>query len=181
MSLKKIFLFIILVFNVNCLKQKESSSKEISKYDDASWHYGNDFPKDLTQENASTPIGMYMKWCIDNDLISSELKKDSQAGIDSVKNNIITGAEFINSYSDGKFLSADLNDIGRKFANDYYEDNSDFSKNNGSYLDDYTKIFEKIIDEKSVYHILDNQGNYLRVKEKLDQRFDQWKKFINTN
>ena len=100
----------------------------------------------------------------DNDLISSELKKDSQAGIDSVKNNIITGAEFINSYSDGKFLSTDLSDIGRKFTNDYYEDNSDFSKNNGSYLDDYIKIFEKIIDKKSVYHVEDSEQNYLLIK-----------------
>ncbi len=176
MNLKKIFLLIVLVLNVNCLKQKESSSKEISKYDDASWHYGNDFPKDLAQENASTHIGMYMKWCIDNDLISSELKKDSQAGIDSVKNNIITGAEFINSYSDGKFLSTDLSDIGRKFTNDYYEDNSDFSKNNGSYLDDYIKIFEKIIDKKSVYHVEDSEQNYLLIKAKIDSKFKEWKK-----
>ncbi|MDH2206830.1 MULTISPECIES: hypothetical protein [Empedobacter] len=174
--MKKIFLLIVLVLNVNCLKQKESSSKEISKYDDASWHYGNDFPKDLAQENASTHIGMYMKWCIDNDLISSELKKDSQAGIDSVKNNIITGAEFINSYSDGKFLSTDLSDIGRKFTNDYYEDNSDFSKNNGSYLDDYIKIFEKIIDKKSVYHVEDSEQNYLLIKAKIDSKFKEWKK-----
>lgn len=176
MNLKKIFLLIVLVLNVNCLKQKESSSKEISKYDDASWHYGNDFPKDLAQENASTHIGMYMKWCIDNDLISSELKKDSQAGIDSVKNNIITGAEFINSYSDGKLLSTDLSDIGRKFTNDYYEDNSDFSKNNGSYLDDYIKIFEKIIDKKSVYHVEDSEQNYLLIKAKIDSKFKEWKK-----
>lgn len=179
MSLKKIILLIILVLNVNCLKQKESSSKEISKYDDASWHYGNDFPKGLAQENATTHIGMYMKWCIDNDLISSELKKESQAGIDSVKNNIITGAEFINSYSDGKFLSADLSDIGRKFTNDYYEDNSDFSKNNGSYLDDYTKIFEKIIDEKSVYHVEDSEQNYLLIKAKIDSKFKEWKKYTS--
>lgn len=175
---KKIILLIILVLNVNCLKQKESSSKEISKYDDASWHYGNDFPKDLAQENASTHIGMYMKWCINNDLISSELKEDSQVG-DSIKNNTMSGVKFINSYSDGKFLSSDLNDIGRKFTNDYYEGDSDFSKRNGSYFDDYSTVFEKIIDEKSVYHVEDSEQNYLLIKAKIDSRFKEWKKYTS--
>lgn len=165
--------------NINCLKQKESSSKEISKYDDASWHYGNDFPKDLAEENASIHIGMYMKWCIDNDLISSELKEDSQAGIDSVKNNTMTGTKFINSYSDGKFLSTDLSDIGRKFTNDYYEGDSDFSKKYGSYLDDYLKIFEKIIVKKTVYHVEDNEVNYQIISVKINQRFREWKEFIS--
>ena len=172
-------MFLILFVNINCVKQNEEQQVINSKFDDASWHYGNDFPEDLAQENASTHIGMYMKWCINNDLISSELKEDSQVGIDSVKNNIITGAEFINSYSDGKFLSTDLSDIGRKFTNDYYEDNSDFSKNNGSYLDDYTKIFEKIIDKKSVYNVEDSEQNYLLIKAKIDSRFKEWKTFTS--
>ena len=160
---------------MNCTKQKDKVIEDISKYDDASWHYGNDFPKDLDQINASTHIGMYMKWSINNNLISSELKEYSKGGIDSVKNNTMTGAEFIDSYSDGKFLSADLDDIGRKFTNDYYEDNSDFSNNNGSYLDDYTKIFEKIIDEKSIYYVEDSEQNYLLIKAKIDERFSEWK------
>ncbi|WP_262497415.1 DUF7832 domain-containing protein [Pedobacter caeni] len=30
----------------------------MAKYDDASWHYGGDFPKDLPQINGATHIGM---------------------------------------------------------------------------------------------------------------------------
>ena len=42
----------------------------MAKYDDASWHYGGDFPDDLPEENGATHIGMFLNWCIDNDLIS---------------------------------------------------------------------------------------------------------------
>ncbi len=31
------------------------------------FHYRNDFPKDLALENASTHIGIYMKWSVNND------------------------------------------------------------------------------------------------------------------
>lgn len=172
-------MFLILFVNINCVKQNEEQQVINSKFDDASWHYGNDFPEDLAQENASTHIGMYMKWCINNDLISSELKEDSQVGIDSIKNNTMSGVKFINSYSDGKFLSSDLSDIGRKFTNDYYEGDSDFSKRNGSYFDDYSTIFEKIIDEKSVYHVEDSEQNYLLIKAKIDSRFKEWKTFTS--
>ena len=30
----------------------------MAKYDDASWHYGGDFPDDLPEENGATHIGM---------------------------------------------------------------------------------------------------------------------------
>jgi hypothetical protein len=32
------------------------------KYDDASWHYGGDFPADLPREAGSTHIAMFLAW-----------------------------------------------------------------------------------------------------------------------
>ena len=160
---------------MNCTKQKDKVIEDISKYDDASWHYGNDFPKDLDQINASTHIGMYIKWSINNNLISSELKEYSKGGIDSVKNNTMTGSNFLNDYSDGKFLAEDLNDIGRKFTNDYYEGDSDFSKKYGSYFEDYSDVFENEIDKGTIYHVEDSEQNYLLIKAKIDERFSEWK------
>ncbi|WP_265102660.1 hypothetical protein [Acinetobacter sp. 'aerobic (ED)'] len=34
------------------------------KYDDASWHYGGDFPADLPQEAGATHIGMFLTWML---------------------------------------------------------------------------------------------------------------------
>ncbi len=49
----------------------------MSKYDDASWHYGGDFPKELPEKNSATHTGMFLNWCIHKGLISDELREDS--------------------------------------------------------------------------------------------------------
>jgi len=33
------------------------------KYDDASWHYGGDFPIGSPEEYGGTHIALFMKWC----------------------------------------------------------------------------------------------------------------------
>jgi len=38
------------------------------KYDDASWHYDGEFPADLPPEAGATHIGMYLAWCLLNEL-----------------------------------------------------------------------------------------------------------------
>ncbi|MDN3694377.1 hypothetical protein QWZ06_19865 [Chryseobacterium tructae] len=54
----------------------------MSKYDDASWHYGGEFPEGLPQKNGATHTGMFLNWCINNDLISDELKEDNEEEIE---------------------------------------------------------------------------------------------------
>jgi len=34
------------------------------KYDDASWHYGGDFPDDLPDEAGATHTGMFLAWAL---------------------------------------------------------------------------------------------------------------------
>src|SRR6266404_3538306 len=34
------------------------------KYDDASWHYGGDFPEDLPREAGATHTGMFVAWAL---------------------------------------------------------------------------------------------------------------------
>jgi hypothetical protein len=46
------------------------------KYDDASWHYGGDFPKGLPQKAGATHIGMFLAWMILNGLSSEELMEE---------------------------------------------------------------------------------------------------------
>jgi hypothetical protein len=74
----------------------------MAKYDDSSWHYGGDYPDDLPQENASTHIGMFLTWCIDNNLLSEEQLEDSEEDISAVKNRELTGAEFLINNCDEK-------------------------------------------------------------------------------
>ena len=153
------------------------------KYDDASWHYGGDFPKDLGEENAATHIGMFLGWCINNDLISDELNEISKKDIDDVKSRKITGSEFLFKVCDGKFIHNDLSEYGQEFTNDYYESvQSKFAKKFCDYIGDFTDVFcEKAekngFEYETLYHVENTWENYDLIVEKLDERFIQWKNF----
>ena len=154
----------------------------MAKYDDASWHYGGDFPDDLPEENGATHIGMFLTWCIDNDLLSEEQIEDSEDEIESVKNRKMTGAEFLIDICDEKFTDYDLNDIGNEFATDYYEDGTKFSKKHKNYFGDYAEIFDiKVIDnnldQDSLYRIENSWTNYDLIKSRIDKRFSECKEF----
>ncbi len=154
----------------------------MSKYDDVSWHYGGEFPKGLPEKNGATHIGMFLKWCVENNLLSEELEEDAEEEINRIKEQKITGAEFLLNVCDEKFTSNDLNEIGNQFAEDYYEDDTDFGVKYNSYANDYSELFDKKAKEKgfeyeSFYHIEDSNENYEILKPILDERFIEWKKY----
>lgn len=153
----------------------------MTKYDDASWHYENDYPKNLPEENGATHIGMFLSWCIDNSLVSEELLDDAEEEIQQVKNREMTGAEFLIKVCDEKFIDEDLSEIGNKFAKDYYENDTAFGKKYGSYIGDYCQIFnEKAelngFEYESLYHVEDSFENYNLLKSIIDKRFKEWMK-----
>ncbi|MDR2862082.1 MAG: hypothetical protein LBV07_05995 [Syntrophobacterales bacterium] len=147
----------------------------MAKYDDASWHYDGDYPEDLPAENASTHIGMFLAWCINNDLISEELQEDSEEEIDDVKSRKMTGGEFLRQVCDEKFSDYDLNETGNEFAEDYYEDETAFSENYKGYFDDYAEIFNTTGHD--FYKLPDSWENYDLITPRINQRFREWKEF----
>jgi len=152
----------------------------MAKYDDASWHYGGNYPIGLSNKNASTHIGMFLTWCINNDLISEEQMEDSKEDIENVKTRKSTGAEFLINNCDEKFTDLDLNKIGNQFAKDYYSlsEKSSFSNKYADYLDDYAKILNNGSAEIDLYKVEDTWENYDLLKPTLDIRYKQWKEFI---
>lgn len=154
----------------------------MAKYDDASWHYGGDYPEDLHQENGATHIGMYMMWCIENNLVSDELLEDAETEIEKVKKREITGAEFLIDCCDGQLGDDDLTVLGNEFSRDYYNEDSEYAKKYNSYFSDYTQIFDEKAEEQdfayeTVYHIEDDFENYDLIKPIINQRFEEWKSY----
>lgn len=154
----------------------------MAKYDDASWHYGGDYPENLTDENATTHIGMFLNWCINNNLLSEELAEDSEDERESVKRREMTGAQFLIDLCDEKFSAYDLNELGNSFTRDYYEDDTDYTKKYNSFANDYSETFDKKAEEQnfeyeSFYHVEDTFENYDLIKEVIDQRFHEWKEY----
>ena len=154
----------------------------MSKYDDASWHYGSDFPEELPIKNGATHTGMFLNWSINNDFISEEFKEDHEEEIQSLKRREITGAEFIMDFMDGKFSEYDLNETGNAFAHDYYKDDTDFGNRFSSFADDYVNLFDTKAEEndyeyETFYHIEDTYENYDLMKQVIDYRFEEWKEY----
>jgi hypothetical protein len=158
----------------------------MSKYDDASWHYGGDFPEGLPSKNGATHTGMFLNWCIHNDLHSEEMKEDFKNEIESLKRREITGAEFLLEVCDGKFTEDNLNDLGNSFAKDYYVDETDFADKFSSFATDYINIFDSKAEEsdyeyETFYHIEDTYENYDLMKLAIDHRFEEWKEYKRLN
>ena len=158
----------------------------MTKYDDASWHYGGDFPEGLPEKNGATHTGMFLNWCIANHLASEELKEDAENEIEKLKRREITGADFVIDSMDGKFSEYDLNEMGNAFAKDYYVDETDFRDKFSSFATDYINIFDSVAEEsdfeyETFYHIEDTYENYDIMKQIIDHRFQEWKEYKNIN
>ena len=133
------------------------------KYDDASWHYGGEFPAGLPIENGGTHIGMFLGWVITRDLVGELHLEESAPRVQEVKDRRITGRDFLFFECDGKLIDEDLNATGNSFAMAYYE--STYS------ADYYDNAFPEGEDP---YSVEDSWANFDRLAEILDRRFSEW-------
>ena len=129
------------------------------KYDDASWHYGGDFPSDLPPEAGATHIGMFVAWAFLEGLNNPEEDFDIEPLISRTK----TPGAYLFDYLDGKFVESMLNEKGRRFAKLY------FSLENEVYIQDYSR---KLLNGlPTLYHVQDTWSNFDILKPMLDNRF----------
>ena len=133
------------------------------KYDDASWHYGGDFPKDLPDEAGATHTGMFVAWALLSGLAGQIHVEDFPEDLEALRARSITPGQFFFKYCDGKFIDENLNDQGNVFAAAY------FDLENGSYLADYETVL--VAEFPSLYHVPDTWQNFDRLKPTLDSRF----------
>jgi hypothetical protein len=137
-------------------------------YDDASWHYGGDFPKDLPPEAGATHIGMFLAWALLLGLAGTPHLEHSRDLLARLKQRSITPGQFFIDACDEKFTDEDLNKEGNEFAAAYY----DLEK--GSFLADYESACGQEVP--TLYHVPDTWQTYDRLKPILDQRFRMWQK-----
>jgi hypothetical protein len=137
------------------------------KYDDASWHYGGDFPEELPNEAASTHIGLFVAWCQLNGLGGELHTEDFTEELDALKSRKLTpGAWFINA-CDEKFTDEDLSDEGNKFAEYYYQSEPSL------YLNDYENVLGN--DVESLYFVQDTWESFDALCSAIKEQFDEWK------
>jgi hypothetical protein len=138
-------------------------------YDKAKYHYDGDYPKDLPIEQAFVHTGMFFGWLIDHDLYDNDFVRESGAEdeIRAFKNREMSGAKLYEHF-DGALVDEMLSTEGNAFAQKYF----DFEK--GSYLKDYGECLAKGLP--TMYHVQDTWENYDKIKQRIDQRYQAWKK-----
>jgi len=131
------------------------------KYDDASWHYGGDFPQALPADNAATHIGMFLGWAILRDMVGEAHWKDEERAfdLDRVRNRQLRPLDFFLNWCDERLTDVDLSEEGNAFAADYYKE---------TYLADWADLF---LDP---YGVDDSWENFDLVVALLDRRFMAW-------
>ena len=104
------------------------------KYDDASWHYGGNFPDGQPDEHGGTHIALFLRWCFSRGWAGELHTEDEPEAVAQVIDGRLPATEFLFKYCDGKFTDEDLNDEGNSFARAYYGDD-------GLFLEDYVENF----------------------------------------
>ena len=141
------------------------------KYDDASWHSGGEFPKDLPPEAAATHTGMFVAWALLSGLAGEILTVDFPDDVPKLASRAVTPGEFFLSTCDGKFIDENLNEEGNAFAAKYF----DFDT--GQYLGDYEAALGQGTPEgpDGLYYVADSWDNFDRLKPVLDRRLAEWR------
>lgn len=142
------------------------------KYDDASWHYGGDFPKDLPPEAGGTHIGMFVAWAMVNDLGGPIHTDDFPEDLGKLQSRELSPGEWFLAACDGKFTEEDLSDEGNAFARSYYADEDGLKNTNPNFLADYEATFPKL---ESLYHVPDTWESYDRIAPTIARRFIKWR------
>jgi hypothetical protein len=142
------------------------------KYDDASWHYGGDFPKDLPPEAGGTHIGMFVAWAMLNGLAGPIQNEDFPEELGKLQSRELPPGEWFLAACDEKFTDEDLSDEGNAFARSYYADEEGLKSTNPNFLADYEAAFLQGAD---LYRVPDTWATYDTIAPTISRRFIKWR------
>jgi hypothetical protein len=135
-------------------------------YDRADWHYGGDYPEELSPGNGGTHIGIFLAWAIIHHLEGALHREESQLALAAVRERRMTGREFLFQECDEKFWEEDLNDEGNEFTAWYYDTDD-------GYFGDYERVLSAGLE--TLYHVADTWDNYDKLSPVIDSRFAEWR------
>lgn len=140
------------------------------KYDDASWHYGGQFPKDLKNAAGATHIAMFSAWCLLHGLGGALHAEDFADDLERLRSRQTTPGEWFINTCDAKFTDEDLNAEGNAFAAFYY------APEQSPYPTDYETAVAQDLD--SIYHVPDSWETYDLLAPVIEQRYGEWKQTL---
>ena len=139
----------------------------MTKYDDASWHSGGDFPVDLTPEAGATHIGMFLAWAWLRGLAGELHAIDFPDDVELARSRAVSPRQLATQCCDGKLTDEDFNELGNGFAKHYLDLES------GVFFADYEAALGATLP--SLYHVEDTWANFDRLRPVIDERFESWR------
>ncbi|EGZ49373.1 DUF7832 domain-containing protein [Neisseria wadsworthii] len=138
-------------------------------YDHIAFHYTNDFPDDLAQENAVHHIGFYFAWAVSQGLHNPEW---AQATPDFAKlqKGELSGPKFVMAHMGGELSDDDFNELGNRFTRFYYEDEEE---GYGLFIEDYFNALG-LESEDDFYRTEDTAENQAKLNRAFQTGFDTW-------
>lgn len=145
----------------------KSSSLEKNIYDNAKNHFLGNFPESLPIEQAYVHIGMYLGWVIEKGLYSEFFEDEAAVQIIRFKRRDIS-CTILSEMWDGYLGHELFEKSGNMFTYYYY--------GGGIYRKDYQDVLAGNLP--SIYHVTDSWANFALLSEKINQRYEEWRKLI---
>ena len=136
-------------------------------YDKAKYHYDSVEEYGLSEEHAANHSVFFLRWLIENDLMSEEFMEGSDDMLTKFRAGTATIHE-VYEWWDCCLIDDMLSDEGNAFARAYF----DFDK--GKYIQDYIGLLQGKLP--SEFHIDYSEANYQRIKEVIHRRYSEWRK-----
>lgn len=123
---------------------------------------GDDYA--IIENRAAAHIGFFIAWIIKHGYIGTETEPSPEA-VEAVKNERMTGAEFLMSQCDGKFWDEDVAEEILPFVEKYYE----------RYTTEYSGFISERLG-KETYSFEGTWEDYRIIEELIDQLYMEYKK-----
>lgn len=109
-----------------------------------------------SMDRAAVPMGMYLAWCTNLQLVSRRLVEEAEQLLLRVRYREVTGSELLVAGCAGELHSRWLSEDGRRFTDAYYP----------QYLADFELVFGG-----DVYDVKDDWAHYDRIAVVLTKRY----------
>jgi hypothetical protein len=142
------------------------------KYDDASWHYGGDFPQGLPNAAGATHMAMFAAWAVLNGLAGDLHAIDFADDLEKLRARSVSPVEWFLRCCDEKLTDEDFCAEGNLFAHDYYGNADGLLTSRGSFIADYCDVFPAA---KNLYAVEDGWATYVKLDPIISLRLAVWR------
>ena len=156
----------------------------VVEMDDADWHLESIQEKELPVDeiNAYNHLAVYLRWCMENDLMGEEFLAEYGDVVETVKTKpaSVDLREFIQDELDGQLVGPLFNKIGRAFASYYYgeADSPYFPSDIDNYALEYfgsEQYYSDKFQDEAYLFIPFDENYYQAMAKVMEKRFVNWR------